>query len=287
MLKEIAKLMAHENCSDYTMDLLDFIKNSLLRMKPENRATCVDIVNKFAELKQNCDDSADYCVKRLKKGPKRSRTDSSFLIPVNVEIRPEDLTALKRGWHLSGTQDVEYTITATATERIPMETSSITSLDMFAAQPATSSHPPIPGGRGPSFQLEYLPTMPAVAGRRSESPLGMYRQTAMAPDETVPRAATHQHILRGPQRPYEAAQRDIPDGLPNSPRLGMLEEADETGSKSVENDCQPSRDGNGVDVRERPRSIKDAKTGTRFHRAGARVSGAWRQLRGRKGGRTD
>lgn len=49
-------------------------------MNPDNRASCDEIVRKFKEFHENCITSDDYCVKKFKKPPTRSRTDSSLLV---------------------------------------------------------------------------------------------------------------------------------------------------------------------------------------------------------------
>ncbi|KAF4634373.1 hypothetical protein G7Y89_g3744 [Cudoniella acicularis] len=83
---EFQTLYSQESCSDFTLDLLTFIKDRLLRVGPQNRATCKEIVEKFEELHKECKSDLDYCTKRMKKIPERSETGLSELSASTVRL---------------------------------------------------------------------------------------------------------------------------------------------------------------------------------------------------------
>lgn len=141
--KEIDKLLKHENCSDYILDLLWFIKHNLLRMNPDNRASCDNIVRKFKEFHENCITSDDYCVKKLKSLPNRSTTDSSLL--VGDGFSPEQMRTLQN--HV-----VQLT---RVTEHITMQ--SVSSLQPY--DDSQSGSRPQSVFRGSSFSQGLLPLL--------------------------------------------------------------------------------------------------------------------------------
>jgi hypothetical protein len=89
ILQEFQKLYRHDACSDFMLDLLDFIETRLLRMGPTNRAECEEIVKKFAELYHRCSVDRQYCTTKLKRAPTRSRTDLSLLSPAPLDLTPK------------------------------------------------------------------------------------------------------------------------------------------------------------------------------------------------------
>jgi len=69
----------HNSCSDFISDLLMFIEKKMLRMSPEKRADCKEIVGNFTELHKKSSSGPDYCTKRMNDPPLRSGTDLSEL----------------------------------------------------------------------------------------------------------------------------------------------------------------------------------------------------------------
>jgi hypothetical protein len=63
MFKELKQ---HPACSDYILDLLEYVENSLLRVETAKRAKIDDIVEKFEALDKNCQLSPEYCSSRKK-----------------------------------------------------------------------------------------------------------------------------------------------------------------------------------------------------------------------------
>lgn len=120
-------LLNHAHCSAFIHDLLRFIQRRLLRMNPQNRAGCDEIVAKFEELHNLCREDPDYCVGRVKGPPERSRTDSSLL--VDAELTPEQSEKLMAslGMHGGGAPQ-RFQLAATAT----FTYSSVTNLQLHA-----------------------------------------------------------------------------------------------------------------------------------------------------------
>ncbi|KAM7190914.1 Protein kinase-like domain containing protein, partial [Rhypophila sp. PSN 637] len=61
---EFQLLYKHERCSDFVLDLLDFIEDKLLRVRPMNRAKCGEIVDKLTALHKICEEDSRYCTER-------------------------------------------------------------------------------------------------------------------------------------------------------------------------------------------------------------------------------
>lgn len=88
-LQEFQNLYHHDDCSDFMLDLLEFIETRLLRMGPKNRAECDEVVEKFTELYQRCSVDRQYCTRKQKRPPTRSRTDLSLLNPAPLDLTPK------------------------------------------------------------------------------------------------------------------------------------------------------------------------------------------------------
>ncbi|KAK4206461.1 kinase-like domain-containing protein [Rhypophila decipiens] len=76
---EFQLLYKHERCSDFILDLLDFIEDRLLRIRPYKRAKCDEIVDKLTSLHKTCQENNRYCTERQKLDLRRSRTDLSLV----------------------------------------------------------------------------------------------------------------------------------------------------------------------------------------------------------------
>jgi hypothetical protein len=76
-----------QDCSDYILDLLEYIKNDLLRVDKANRAMIEDIVAKFEKLNDECQRDASYCILRTSNRPAR-RTNSELSEIVEVPSSP-------------------------------------------------------------------------------------------------------------------------------------------------------------------------------------------------------
>ncbi|KAF4468751.1 serine threonine kinase [Fusarium albosuccineum] len=85
VVKEFQQLYEHENASDFTTDLLQFIQNRMLRMKPSRRASCTETRDKFRQFFDECQKNEAYCLKMTKPVPARADTKLSLLEPVPVE----------------------------------------------------------------------------------------------------------------------------------------------------------------------------------------------------------
>jgi hypothetical protein len=89
-------LCEQANCSDYMLDFLDFIEKKLLRMDPNKRAGCDEVVAKFTELHRKCVEKPKYCTERLNVAPVRARTDLSTLCASALDFSPEMDKQIKR-----------------------------------------------------------------------------------------------------------------------------------------------------------------------------------------------
>lgn len=83
-LQEFQMLYHHENCSDYLIDLLEFIKDKILRIDPKKRVKCNEIVKEFERLNSRCKKEENYCMKREKTPPKRTGTALSEMAAAAV-----------------------------------------------------------------------------------------------------------------------------------------------------------------------------------------------------------
>ncbi|KAK4445804.1 kinase-like domain-containing protein, partial [Podospora aff. communis PSN243] len=54
VFEEFKSLYAHSNTTDLLYDLLELIRHHLLRVRPENRASCDDVVDRLQEINKNC-----------------------------------------------------------------------------------------------------------------------------------------------------------------------------------------------------------------------------------------
>jgi hypothetical protein len=75
------------DCSDYILDLLQYIQTDLLRVDKAKRARIEDIVMKFENLNNECQRDASYCISRTSGRPVR-RTDSELSEIVEVPSSP-------------------------------------------------------------------------------------------------------------------------------------------------------------------------------------------------------
>ncbi|KAF2120365.1 kinase-like domain-containing protein [Lophiotrema nucula] len=82
--KEIHALRQLPYCSEYVLDFLDYIEDTLLRMKPEGRHGCDALVAKLQELYEECKADASYCTER--KRP--ARKQKTFLSEI-VHLSPQ------------------------------------------------------------------------------------------------------------------------------------------------------------------------------------------------------
>jgi hypothetical protein len=83
-----------ERCSDYILDLLEYIQTRLLRVDPVNRAKIVEIVRKLENIDDACQRDVDYCISRTpERSPIRINTDPEYLSVPGLPI--EDLVADK------------------------------------------------------------------------------------------------------------------------------------------------------------------------------------------------
>ncbi|KAF4967204.1 hypothetical protein FSARC_5211 [Fusarium sarcochroum] len=87
--EEFQSLYEHENGSDFTLDLVQFIETGLLRMRPDRRKKCTDLHGIFNTFFKDCQKDPHYCLLRLKKPPSRKNTELSLLGPVEVSLSPK------------------------------------------------------------------------------------------------------------------------------------------------------------------------------------------------------
>lgn len=90
------ELYSQNNCSDFMVDLLTFIKDRLLRVSPENRTKCEEIVGKFEQFYKDCTSDPDYYTKRKKKIPERTGTALSELTESALHISQEREDKIQR-----------------------------------------------------------------------------------------------------------------------------------------------------------------------------------------------
>ncbi|KAH8802626.1 kinase-like domain-containing protein [Xylogone sp. PMI_703] len=95
-LQEFHDLFKHQNCSDYILDLLMFIKERLLRIDPNKRAKCEETVERFQKLNNECKKDRDYCMKRIKKSPVRTGTALSELAAAALNLSEKQSDRIRR-----------------------------------------------------------------------------------------------------------------------------------------------------------------------------------------------
>jgi hypothetical protein len=76
---EIQDLRHDKKCSDFILDLLRFIEYQLLRMRPQERASCDTVVDKLQELCAKCEADPTYCTELQQRVPEKRNTDLSEL----------------------------------------------------------------------------------------------------------------------------------------------------------------------------------------------------------------
>lgn len=84
VFEEFEQSKKHEECTDYILDLLEYVQNSMLKMDPNKRADIKDIVNHFEQLNKRCQESA-YCTGKIRQHVARSGT---ILSQIAEEIEP-------------------------------------------------------------------------------------------------------------------------------------------------------------------------------------------------------
>lgn len=78
---EIDALRRHEKSSGFIMDLLDYVEDHILRMRPEQRVNCDNVVEKLQELHRRCVVDAQYCTKPQQCIREKRMTGLSELAP--------------------------------------------------------------------------------------------------------------------------------------------------------------------------------------------------------------
>jgi hypothetical protein len=86
LLQEFVLLRNDPGTTQFFLDLLCFIENKLLRMDPNKRAKCDEIVDKFRELHTKCSENEKYCTER-KSTPTRTPTKLSELVAPRIPTR--------------------------------------------------------------------------------------------------------------------------------------------------------------------------------------------------------
>jgi serine/threonine protein kinase len=119
--KEMNELRQHPACSDFTVDLLDFIQSDMLRLDPRLRATCGEIVEKLKAIVKDCEQDKYYCLARRKE-----------LQPVRTDSEP-----------------VKY-----RTPKGPPDPINIVEVASSGNSPAISAHAPTSAQPGGGFHLE-------------------------------------------------------------------------------------------------------------------------------------
>ncbi|EPE33277.1 Protein kinase-like (PK-like) [Glarea lozoyensis ATCC 20868] len=91
VVNQCNKLYDRENCSDYMVEFLNFIKDHLLRMNPRNRLACNKIVMKLSRLHERCVKDAKFSCLRREAIPVRHGTNLSTLEAAPIDVSPEQM----------------------------------------------------------------------------------------------------------------------------------------------------------------------------------------------------
>lgn len=81
IIQQFQSLHQHPEISELLIDVLDFIEQKMLRMSPEKRATCKEVVDKFRVINERASVDESYCLQAVLCHPKRINTDLSTLSP--------------------------------------------------------------------------------------------------------------------------------------------------------------------------------------------------------------
>lgn len=81
IIQQFQSLHLHPEISELLIDVLDFIEQKMLRMSPEKRATCKEVVDKFRGIYERALIDENYCLQAIACHPKRINTDLSTLSP--------------------------------------------------------------------------------------------------------------------------------------------------------------------------------------------------------------
>ncbi|KAH6625486.1 kinase-like domain-containing protein [Boeremia exigua] len=120
--EEIDRLREHPDGSDFVLDVLDLIQSDLLRMDYKKRAGCDQIVKDFDKISQRCERDPAYCTARAPRVMRKTRTDLSD--SVVVELSKETEEEVKAGFPPQGSSGFE---TPTSSEpKAPLLSSGVT-----------------------------------------------------------------------------------------------------------------------------------------------------------------
>ncbi|KAJ4117542.1 hypothetical protein NW768_010905 [Fusarium equiseti] len=101
---EVQSLYKHEDTSDLIIELVEFLETSLLRLHPDRRKRCPEVLAQFSRFFDTCCRDQYYCLEKRKTPPIRKNTDNSdlsHLEPVdlhssNVSLRRASLASSDR-----------------------------------------------------------------------------------------------------------------------------------------------------------------------------------------------
>lgn len=71
--------MRKQGTTMFFHDLLEFVHEKLLRMRPDMRATCDEIVAKFTEMRKRCEHDREYCTKIVPRSDRTATNNSELL----------------------------------------------------------------------------------------------------------------------------------------------------------------------------------------------------------------
>lgn len=120
IIQQFQSLHLHPEISELLIDVLDFIEQKMLRMSPEKRATCKEVVDKFRGIYERALLDENYCLQAVACHPKRINTDLSTLSP-HVFETAEFGASNSRHRGVQGDQSGSRPVSRVAEDCIPME----------------------------------------------------------------------------------------------------------------------------------------------------------------------
>jgi hypothetical protein len=208
------------SCSDYILDLLEFVQFSLLRVNSINRAKIHDIVKVFETMDKHCQELDDYCIVRTKEA---RRTDSGLSEIVEVADSADKIVVADSPTLSSvpGTHHKSGSFSSHRSQSKMRRNSLDRAIGSEQGRPTCKRSPPISSKTHPTIQPEPLglPVNGApdthIAPRRISVPIEIARPSSTNCQLNLPRSG---EIEIEPQEVNATLPRgDAPDGTKHEP----------------------------------------------------------------------
>lgn len=112
-MQQFASLREQPEVTELLMDALGFIEEKMLRMDPDKRATCKELVDEFRTIHEKALVDEKYCLQPVPGKPKRVNTDLSTLSPFIFDTT-ESGASNSKSPHSQGRQSRPFPVSGAA-----------------------------------------------------------------------------------------------------------------------------------------------------------------------------